>query len=153
MKRKITLLLAFFPLLLNAQSYVNRVIILNEGHYDYVNMVQTVPVTVGAYNPVTHQYAAFDTILNARFASHVLVDGSSIYVAADSFLIRYDADTYQRLATATVTGIRKLAVWNNQLLVSRGEYMVTFNSYFRAYDKSTLAFSYELTTASGPQFA
>src|SRR5436853_663798 len=99
MKRKITILI--FILLtgwagLHAQtSYVNRVIVLNEGHYDYVNQVQLIPVTVGAYNPVTHSYTTFDTIPNARFATHVIVDGSGIYVAADNQLIRYDIDTYQ----------------------------------------------------------
>src|SRR5438128_4392090 len=99
MKRKITL--SVFVLLAgclaaNAQNYyVHKVIVLNEGHYDYVNQVQTVPVTVGAYDPSMHVYAVFDTIQNARFASHVMIDGSSIYVAADSQLIRYDADSYQ----------------------------------------------------------
>lgn len=157
MKRKITLaVLALFTstLSLHAQgSYVHRVIVLNEGHYDYTNQIQLVPVTVGAYNPSTHSYMVFDTIQNARFASHVLVDGSSIYVAADNQLIRYDADTYQRLATTTVQGIRKVTVWNNQLLVSRGEYLQTFTSYFQVFDKNNLSFQYALPTTAGPQYA
>ena len=157
MKRKILLVvltLLTVPAALSAQSnYVHQVIVLNEGHYDYINQVQTVPVTVGAFNPSSHSYVAFDTIYNARFASHVLVDGASIYVAADNQLIRYNADSYQRIATATVPGIRKLAVWNNQLLVSRGEYLQTYNSYFQVYDKTNLSFLYELPVATGPQYA
>ena len=154
MKRKITLaVFTLFVTFCSANDYVHRVIVLNEGHYDYVNMVQTVPVTVGAYNPVSHQYTTFDTIQNARFASDVIVNGSDIFVAADNQLIRYDADSYQRLATASVQGVRKVAVWNNQLLVSRGEYLQTFGSYFQAYDKNDLHFLYELPVASGPQFA
>src|SRR5436190_819325 len=152
MKRKFTFLISVLSvasLALYAQgNYVHRVIVLNEGHYDYINHIQTVPVTVGAFNPATHLYVPFDTIDNARFASHVLVDGSNIYVAADNQLIRYDADSYQRLATATVTGLRKIAVWNNQLLVSRGEYLQTFNSYFQVYDKNNLSFVYELPVSA-----
>jgi hypothetical protein len=154
MKRKITL--SVFTLLVafcSASDYVNKVIVLNEGHYDYVNMIQTVPVTVGAYNPVSHVYTPFDTIPNARFASDVIVAGADIFVAADSQLIRYDAETYARLATANVRGIRKVAVWNNQLLVSRGEYLQTFTSYFQVYDKNSLQFMYELPVTSGPQYA
>lgn len=156
MKRKITL--TVFALLvtmftLHAAQYVHKVIILNEGHYDYVNMIQTVPVTVGAYDPVSHSYAPFDTILNARFGSDVVVSGSDIYVAADNQLIRYDANTYEPLATANIPGIRKIAVWNSQLLISRGEYLQTFTSYFQVFDKNNLQFLYELLVGSGPQFA
>ncbi len=157
MKRKITLVVtAMFiaSYALHAQNtYVHRVIVLNEGHYDYVNHIQTVPVTIGAFNPATHAYVVFDTIANARFASHVLVDGTSLYVAADNQLIRYNADTYQKEATATVQGIRKMAVWNNQLLVSRGEYLQTFNSYFQVYDKNSLNFLYALPVSAGPHYA
>ena len=138
-----------------AQNYVHRVIILNEGHYDYVNSIQTVPVTLGVYNPATGVYNQVAVINNARFATYVITDGSSIYAAADSFLIRYDIDTYQVLATATLPGIRRLAVWNNQLLVTRGEYLVTFNSYLSVYDKNTLQPVYSLPALAntGPQYA
>ncbi len=154
MKRKITLaVFTLFVAFCSASDYVHKVIVLNEGHYDYIGMVQTVPVTVGAYNPMLHTYTTFDTIFNARFATHVVVSGSDIFVAADNQLIRYDADTYQRMATATVPGIRKISLWNNQLLVSRGEYLQTYSSYFQVYDKGDLHFIYELPVASGPQFA
>ncbi len=156
MKRKITLTL--FTLLsgwlsVHSQNYVHKVIILNEGKYDYVNQVQIVPVTLGVYDPTARVYTSVDTIRNARFGSHVMVDGLNIYVAADNKIIRYDADSYQRLSTATLPGVRKLAVWNNQLLVSRGEYLQTFSSYFNVFDKNNLGFLYDLPVASGPQYA
>lgn len=138
-----------------AQPQIHRVIILNEGHYDYVNAVQTVPVTMGAYDPVTHIYTQVGTVNNARFATDVIIDGSSIYAAADSFIIRYDIDSYQVLATAILPGVRKLAIWNNQLMATRGEYQVTYNSYFSVFDKTTLQPVYSLpsTAAAGPQYA
>ena len=155
MKKKITLLLfVLYTVVVQADNFVNKVIILNEGHYDYVNQVQTVPVTVGSYDPVTRLYTSFDTIYNARFGSHVIVDGSNIFVAADNQLVRYDADSHQRLATATLAGVRKIAVWNNQLLISRGEYGIDYASYFVVYDKNNLSFLYDLPVASGgPQYA
>ncbi len=154
MKSKITLLFLFLlASVCSASDYVHRVIVLNEGHYDYVNMVQTVPVTVGSYNPYLGTYTVFDTIENARFATHVVVNGPDIFVAADDQLIRYDANTYQQLASTTVPGIRKIAVWNNQLLISKGEYLQTFTSYFQVYDKNDLHFLYDLPVASGPQYA
>ena len=138
-----------------AQQTVHRVIILNEGHYDYINSVQTVPVTIGAYDPVSHAYNQFGVITDARFATHVITDGSSIYAAADSFIVRYDIDSYQVLATAVLPGVRKLAVWNNQLIASRGEYLVTFNSYVSVLDKNTLQPIYSLPAVvnAGPEYA
>ncbi len=155
MKSRITIVLclllaAFF---VNAAPYVHRVIIVNEGHYDYANSVQTVPVTLGVYNPATAVYTSIDTITNARFATHVIVDGQNIYVAADSMVIRYDANTYERKATAIVEGVRKMAVWNNQLIVSRGEYGKSFSAYVQVFDKSTLGFLYELDSTVGPKYA
>ncbi len=157
MKKKITLtVLSLFIAVfaLHAQSnYVNKVIVVNEGHYDYNNFIQTVPVTVGAYDPSTRIYTVFDTIQNAQFASNVIVDGANIYVAADSQLVRYDANTYQRLGIAIVPGMRKLAVWNNQLLITRGQYNTTYDSYFQVYDKITLGFIYNLPVAAGPKYS
>ncbi|MBK5285515.1 MAG: hypothetical protein JJE25_08920, partial [Bacteroidia bacterium] len=134
-------------------NVVSKVIILNEGHYDYTNSVQTIPVTIGSYDPATHIYSQFAQINNARFATNVITDGTSIYAAADSFIVRYDINTYQQLAITTLRGVRKLAVWNNQLLASRGEYLQTFGSYFSVYDKYTLQPMYALPVASGPQYA
>lgn len=135
-----------------AQPYVHQVIFLNEGHYDYTNQIQTVPVTIGSYSPSTQIYTVVDTIANARFGSDVIIDGQSIYVAADSFIVKYDKDTYQQTGIQVVQGIRKLAVWNNQLLVSRGDAM-PFGSYLQVYDKNSLSFIYELDTVTGPKFS
>jgi len=129
------------------------VIVLNEGYYNYSTLSQDVPVTIGTYNPVTKIYHTFDTIHNSRFASDVIIDNGFIYAAADNKINMYDANSYALVHSATVPGVRKLAVWNNQLLVSRGEYLVTYNSYFQVYNKQNLSFIYDLPTTAGPQFA
>ena len=135
-----------------AQPYVHQVVFLNEGYYDYTNQVQVVPVTLGAYSPVTQMYTVVDTIPNARFGSDIIIDGQSIYVCADSFLVKYDKDTYQQTGIRVVQGLRKLAVWNNHLLVSRGDVM-PFGSYLQVYDKNSLSFIYELDTVTGPKYS
>jgi hypothetical protein len=137
----------------NAQLAVYRVVVLNEGHYDYANSIQTVPVSIGTYNPTTKVYQQFDAIDSARFATCVLVHGSSIYAAADSLIIRYDKDTYQEMARTVYRGVRKLAIWNNQLVATRGEYLMTFNSYFDVFDKNSLSHIYSLPVTGGPQYS
>jgi hypothetical protein len=140
------------PAFVKAQSYVHQVIIVNEGQYDYFGGTQITPVTVSAYNPVSKNYSVFDTIQDARFASDVTTDDNFIYVAADSFLIAYDKNNYQVVRTKVIPGIRKIALWNNQLLVSRGN-LESFNSYFQAYDKDSFTKLYELDTIAGPKYS
>lgn len=131
----------FLAMAVNAQQpQLNQVIILNEGPFGG-------PVTIGSYDPVSKNYSVFDTIA-ARFASDVLIENGIIYVAADTLLIKYDADTKQQLDMQTVPGIRELATWNNQLLATRGDY-VFVPTYFQVYDKNTLDLIYEIDTISG----
>lgn len=152
MKTKIISIFLLTGVLVSAQPYVHQVIFLNEGHYDYLNMVQTVPVTVGVYSPISQTYSVIDTIPDARFGSDVVVDGNNFYVAADSFLLKYDAITNQLQNVITVPGIRKLAVWNNYLLVSRGDVM-PLESYFQVFDKNSLNLIFELDTTVGPIYS
>lgn len=124
---------------LSAQQTLRQVIILNEGKFGG-------PVTVGSYDPTTRIYKNFDT-LNLKFASDVITDDKYIYVAADSKLVKYDIETKQRIAEQTVPGIRELALWKNQILVTRGD-MAPLPSYFQSYDKGTLNLIYELPAVS-----
>lgn len=137
----LTVASAILAATMNAQQpQLHQAVILNEGPWGG-------PVTIGSYDPATKNYSAFDTI-NARFATDVLVENGVIYAAADTLLIKYDADTKQRLDEQTVPGIRELTLWNNQVLVTRGE-VNGLPSYFQAYDKNTLDFIYEITSLSG----
>ncbi len=136
-----------------AGDYVHRVIIANEGFYDYYGgMAQVQPAHLAAYDPVTGAYSVFDTIEGARFTTEVLVNEHYIVAAADTFLIKYDRNSLQRLAIQTVKGIRGIAVWNDKVLVTRGE-VGGLPSYFQVYNISDLSFDYELDAANGPQYA
>jgi len=152
-KRFLMVAILFCSMVANAQQTLNQVIILNEGRYDYSLQQIDKPVTVGTYNPTTNTYFVFDTIENARFASDVVVDDANIFVSADNVLLKYDLNTLQLVSTQSVNGIRKLALWNNKILLTRGEYMTTYDSYFQVYNKSDLSFDYQLDTLNGPHYA
>ena len=51
-----------------------------------------------------------------------------------------DADTYEQLAMAEVAGVRKLAVWNDLLLITRGE-LGGLPHYFEARDRNVSTFA------------
>lgn len=130
----------------HAQTYVHQVLVLNEGYYNFqTNQIET-PVTVGSYDPVSKVYSTVNTIEGARFASDIKVFGDFYYVAADNQLIKFDRNTHAQVAAQTVPGIRKIAVSDDLIVATRGEYLVNFESYVQFFNTETLAFAGELTT-------
>lgn len=135
---------------LQAQTYVHQVLVLNEGYYDQTT--QVVPVSLGSYDPALGTYQEVAVFTGPRFGSDVIVDGSSIYVAADDRLYRIDADSYAVLAEEEVQGVRKLAVWNGFLLMTRGE-LGGLPDYFQARDKNSLDLLHELGPDEGLNYS
>lgn len=136
-----------------AQNYVHQVLVLNEGYYDYQNQTQVTDVTIGSYNPANGLYSTVNTLPEARFGSDIKVYGNYYYVAADTLLMKFDLNTHALVNSTTVYGIRKINFWNNSVLLTRGEYLVTYNSYFQVYDINTLQFQWEIDNTSGIAYA
>jgi len=137
----------------SAQSYVHQVVVLNEGYFDYFGtQEQIVPVTLGSYDPANGTYATVVTLTGPRFGSDVLVDGSDIFVAADDRVLRFSADGFAQLGEAAVTGVRKLAIWNDQLLLTRGE-VGGLDHYFEARDRNSLELLYTIGPDEGLPFS
>ena len=142
-----------------AQNYVHQVLVLNEGYFDYTLNQSIEPVTIGSYNPISQQYIIIDTIQGARFASDLIIDDYHFYVAADNMLHKYDKNTYDLLASTQIDGIRNLAIWNDKIIVTRGDYDNTtflpifFNAYLQVFNKSDLSLHLELDTVIGPKWA
>ena len=158
MKRFIIMLVLFTHVGM-AQNYVHQVFVLNEGYFDY-NLNQSVsPVTIGAYMPSNQSYITLDTIYGARFASDLVIDGDYFYVAADNMLYKYDINSYNVLASQQVDGIRNIAIWNDKVIVSRGDYDNTtfspifFDSYLQVFNNSDLSLFLEFDTIVGPKWA
>jgi len=143
----------------SAQEYVHQVLVLNEGYFDYTLSQSVVPPTIGVYSPTTQTYMDVDTLHNARFASDLVIDANYFYVAADNTLYKYDKNTYDLLTSQQVDGIRNMAVWNDKIIITRGDYDNTtfspifFNSYLHVYNTSDLSLYTEIDTIIGPRWA
>ena len=142
-----------------AQEYVHQVIILNEGYFDYSLNQTVVPPTIGSYDPSTQTYINVDTLYAARFASDLVVDENYFYVAADNMLYKYDKNSYDLIVSQQIDGIRNVAVWNDKIIVTRGDYdnttfsPILFNSYLQVYNISDLSLYIEIDTITGPKWA
>ena len=140
-------------------DYVNQVLLLNEGCYNYYDNIILEPVTVGSYDPETNLYNTIIEIPNVRFASDLIIDGNSFYVAADNKILKYDLDTYELLSSVDQTGVRKLIIYEGFLFASRGEYdsttfgPVIFDSYLEVYLKDNLDYFTSFSTENGPQWS
>lgn len=148
-----TLILVALMAAAQAQSFTARVLVLNEGYFDYMTNTIITPVTVGAYDPATGVYTTINTIADARFASDIKMDGDHYYVAADHFLLKYDTETDALIDVADVPGIRKIAVTEDHIIVTRGEYLVELPSYVQVYNKSDLSLDYAISADVLPHTA
>ncbi len=124
-----------------------RVFVLNEGRYDYWTQTQVVPVTLGVIDLQTGTYTVFDTIEGARFGVDLEIDSGYLYVTADSYLLKYDLQTLERVAQAKAPGLRHLTIHGDRIYVARGD-IGCCNSYLQVYDKRDLSLIMELDTAS-----
>ena len=159
MKNILLILSITISSLFYAQGYVNQVFILNEGYFDYTNNQIVVPPTLGSYDPATQTYTTVDTISGARFTSDMVIDGDFLYIAADNLLLKYNKNDYSLLASQQVDGIRNLGVWNDKIIVSRGDYdnvtflPILYNSYLQVYNTSDLSLHMEIDTLNGPKWS
>lgn len=161
MRRLLLLLTMLFLQLIyiQAQEYVNQVLILNEGYFDYTTQQVIEPVTIGSYDPMNQVYTEIAIIDSARFASDLIINNGFFYVAADNKILKYDLNTYDLLIEIDVIGVRNLEIYENNLFVSRGDYdsntssPLLFNSYLQVYNKNNLDFIQEFDTIIGPRWS
>lgn len=149
MKRNIVL---FLLLIFNGIvfSQLRQILVLNEGAYDYVNDKILVPVSIGSFDPVNNLYTKRNEIAGARFASDIVIDDNSYWVAADKNIVEYDLVTNQIVGVHIVEGVRKIAFYDDLLIVTRGEYLKTFSSYLQIYNKNTFSLLFEIPFVDMP---
>ena len=149
MRRRLLTAVAFsFTLYASAQNYVHQVYVLNEGYFNWQTQEQQVPVSLGSFDPATGAYQQLMNIEGSRFASDLLVDEQFVYVAADARLLKFSKDDHALIAEADVIGIRKLAIWNDLLLITRGE-LGGLPHYFEVRNASDLSLVEAITPAEG----
>jgi hypothetical protein len=88
-----------------------------------------------------------------RFASDLVIDGNFYYVAADSKIFKMDLNTHQEVASVSCPGVRNLAVYQDKLVATRGEYLTTYDSYLHVYNVTDLQLIQAFDTVNGPKWA
>ena len=160
MKKIILITFLIFCNNMFSQNYIEQVLILNEGYFDYYDTQEIIePVSVGSYDIESNIYTEITVIENARFASDLIIDDNYFYVAADNKILKYDLNSYELLLEEELQGVRHLAINNEKLYVSRGDYdpetfgPILFDSYFHIYDKNDLSLITTLDTINGPKWS
>ncbi len=153
MKQIFTSVLLLISAFTFSQNYLHKVLVLNEGYFDYQTNQIIDPVTIGSYDPSTQIYSVVSTLNGMRFGSDLIIDGDFYYVAADSKIYKMDLNTHQELASVVCPGVRNLGIYQNKLIATRGEYLTTFDSYLHIYDANTLSLIQAIDTISGPKWA
>ena len=136
-----------------AQNQLHQVLVVNEGYFDYQTGQIMEPVTIGSYQPSTQVYQVVDTLENMRFASDLVIDGGYYFVAADSKIFKMDLNTHQEIAAITCPGVRNLAIYQDKLIATRGEYLTTYDSYLHVYNTADLQLIQAFDTVTGPKWA
>ena len=144
MKKFILLFCLAFSAFLSAQKTVKQVFVLNEGSFNYSTGQIEVPVSIGAFNPASGQYSKIFEIPGARFASDILFENGLIWVAADKFLSVFDTKSGQIIRQIEIEGIRKIALTNGLVIVTRGEYNKSLDSYIQIYNQYDLSLKTEI---------
>ena len=142
-------------------QYINQVLLLNEGYVDFYTDEIIEPVTIGVYDYQSNLYNTVIEIDSAKFASDLIINEEYFFVAADNKLLKYHLDTYELIAEQEVPGIRKIAVYNEYLFISKGDYdLVTFgpiifDSYLEVYSIDDLSFVSDFSSENmeGPQWS
>ena len=153
MKQLFTSVLLLISAFAFSQNYLHKVLVLNEGYFDYQTNQIIDPVTIGSYDPSTQIYSVVSTLNGMRFGSDLIIDGNFYYVAADSKIYKMDLNTHQEIASVSCVGVRNLGIYQNKLIATRGEYLTTFDSYLHIYDANTLSLIQAIDTISGPKWA
>lgn len=142
--KKFIIVLSFIICNCLLYSQIRQILVLNEGAFDYVNNKILVPVTTGSFQPGKGIYTHLNEISDARFASDIILDGNSYWVAADKYLLKFNLNTHQKEAEHFIEGIRKIAIYKNLIIVTRGEYLKTLSSYVQIFDKNTFSLLFEI---------
>lgn len=150
--------LSFFSFTAQSQD-VNRVLVLCEGGFYFETGEVIEWPTLGVYTEADGSYEVLKTYVGHHFASDMIVDGQDLYVAAEDTVYHYNVNSYDLIASQPVDGARKLAIWNDALLVSRGDFdsatwePVAFDSYLQWFDRADLSWMGESPTSNGPAYS
>ncbi len=105
------------PVFSQTMDWTKQIITVNSGRFEFAPPIQDY-VTAQAYNLSEQTSSEFNTIFT-QSAQDILVSGNIAYVNAQDSIIKYNLNTFQRVAAIADSGLGKLALYNNRLIVSK----------------------------------
>ncbi|MDP4281034.1 MAG: T9SS type A sorting domain-containing protein [Bacteroidota bacterium] len=123
---------------------VNQVIIGNGGKFEVPPYTDY--VTLEAYNPTNHNTNFFGTVYTQSIQD-LIISGNFAYVAAQDSIVMYNIDTYQRVAAVADSGLDRLQIYNNKLIVTKQYPVKKF--FVEILDASNLALWARIQNVSG----
>ena len=138
---------------IQAQEYVNQVLILNEGYFDYTNNEIVESASIGSYDPDAEIYTEVLELDGMRFGSDLIIDNDVYYVAADTKIFKINLNTHEIISSVECQGVRNLAIIGSKLFATRGEYLINFDSYLHVYNTDDMSLDLALDNVSGPKWA
>ncbi|MBL7138490.1 MAG: T9SS type A sorting domain-containing protein [Bacteroidales bacterium] len=130
--KKIASLLSFLAIMVilpwvgfaQEAEWVEQVIVANGNAYEssppFVDFV-----TVQTYNPANGATSVFDEI-KTQSVQDVVIANNKIYVAAQDSIVMYDANTLQRLMAIADSGLSRICVLKDWLIVTKQYPIVRF---------------------------
>ena len=92
-------------------------------------------VTIAAFNPTDGTTTIFDTIFT-QSTQCVIVDSIYVYVAAQDSVVKYNLDTYERIAIVKLNGVNQIKVSGDYLIA--GRQYPTENKFVKILNKADL---------------
>lgn len=142
MTKALTFLSALFLVFsVSAQTVTKRIVTINGGQFGN----QTNNANISSFDPETGVYSSIDTI-QTQSIQDVLVEGRTMYVAAQDSIVKYNVVTGDRIAAAAfgAPSTISMSTYNDYLLV--GNWYAPFGqvgpytNHFRIFDKNTLTY-------------
>ncbi|MEI6434600.1 MAG: T9SS type A sorting domain-containing protein [Bacteroidota bacterium] len=118
--------------------YIKQIITANSGEFEFSPPYQDF-VTAQTYNPVTGAGNVIQTIFT-QSVQDICIKGNVAWIAAQDSIIKINLDTYQRITAIPDSGLSKLLVFGDKLIVSK-QYPVTtfFAEVLKADDLSLVS--------------
>jgi len=137
----------------------DRLWVLNEGRYDWVNGSIEVPPSLGYVDADTWTYHEFAVFESARFATDVELTEEHVFVALEGRVVKLNLESGFLEAQAEVLGVQELALSPEGILyLTRGGIDATtyeplaLSSFVAWLDADDLSWGGELNSAEGPAY-
>jgi len=98
-------------------DWSKQVITVNSGRFEFSPPLQDF-VTAQSYNMVSQAVNEFNTIYT-QSAQDILIVGHIAFISAQDSIIKFNLNTYQRMTAIADSGLAKLALYKNRLIVSK----------------------------------